>query len=121
MEENRINMPPPPKELANMPPPPPKFGAGNGMPVPPQQPPKREDINEENVATTTVVENVSKPVENTAVSQVGAKTEDVKPEEKKKTEKVKHKPVGGIRTFLYWLGFVLSLGAVGVLIYLLVK
>lgn len=121
MEENKINMPPPPKELRNMPPPPPKFGAGNGMPVPPPQPPKQEASNEENVAAVPVVENVSKTMENTAVSQVEVKTEYAKPEEKKKTEKVKHKPVGGIRTFLYWLGFVLSLGAVGVLIYLLVK
>lgn len=106
MEENKINMPPPPKELRNMPPP----------------PPKQKEVVEEKSATTPMVENVPKPAGGeTSVSQQEVKTEGSKPNEKKKVEKVKHKPVGGIRTVLYWLGFVLSLGAVGVLIYLLVK
>lgn len=105
MEENKINMPPPPKELRNMPPP----------------PPKQKEVVEEKSATTPMVENVPKPVGETSVSQQEVKTEGSKPKEKEKVEKVKHKPVGGIRTVLYWLGFVLSLGAVGVLIYLLVK
>lgn len=124
MEENKINMPPPPKELRNMPPPPPKFGTGNGTQVQPAPPQKTESVKEEKNVSATVAENTpntQKQAENVVISQVDVKSEDVNVEEKKKPEKVKHKPVGGIRTFLYWLGFAVSLVAVGVAIYLLVK
>lgn len=92
MEDNKIFMPPPPKELKNMPPLPPK-----------------------NEASTNSVENEKKTEEVVAEVQKEEVVSKVETEEKKVGTS------GGLKTFLYWAGFVLSIGAMGVLIYLLVK
>lgn len=114
MEEKKIVMPPPPKELKNMPPPPP--------------PVKNENSVAEKSVENANFETIEMPGK--SVSDVQSATETVEPEKVKtkkkkekpeKVEKVKHKASGGMKTFLYWLGFIVSLGTLGILIYLLVK
>ena len=101
MEENKGFMPPPPpKELRNMPPP----------------PPPRSDQQEEEVK--------NKPVEFPKEEIVQHENAQVQIENKSK-EKVekekKQKSSGGMKTVLYWVGFDVSLAAIGVFVFMLVK
>lgn len=116
MEEKKIVMPPPPKELKNMPPPPPPPPAKNENNV------AEKPVENANFETVEIpgksVSDVQKVTENVEQEKVETKKKKEKPE---KAEKVKHKASGGMKTFLYWLGFIVSLGTLGILIYLLVK
>ncbi len=107
MEEKKVVMPPPPKELKNMPPPPPSIKNGNNE--------KKEPVDSANSETT---EKVGMSVSEMKNEDKSVETENIAT---KKEGKVKHRSSGGVKTFLYWLGFIVSLGALGVLIYLLVK
>ncbi|MGN1201204.1 MAG: hypothetical protein ACI4R8_02950 [Candidatus Caccovivens sp.] len=101
MEENKPFMPPPPKELKSMPPPPP--------PKTDFKPIEQADIQkEEQAKEVDSVRELQKTV-------ADANQADVEKNNKK------HQSSGGIKTALYWLGFILSLVAVGVLIFLLIK
>lgn len=98
MEEKKIVMPPPPKELRNMPPPPPQKKEEEIKATEPQQ------QSEEKVEKQEVVKEDPK---------LEVKTVQSAPKEKKSA--------GGMKTAFYWIGFVLSVSAIGVLIFLLVK
>lgn len=124
MEENKINMPQPPKELRKMPPPPPPRQNVNDISNP----------NEQNGESLSVSSNSQeKPVSNNNENRVEsvvsnaqnvAVKDGTKTEEKNVTKEVKNvekKQSGGIKTVLYWLGFVVALAGMAFLIYMLVK
>lgn len=122
MEENKVNIPTPPKELRNMPPPPPKQAG-----TPKQQ---------ETAQTSQPNQNVQ-PAQNAQQAQATAKaaqaaqTQTVQQEEmvEKNGKKSKQKPgeimaqdkaKADFRSILYWIGIFVSLAAIVVLIYFLV-
>ncbi len=109
MEDKKVVIPPPPKELRNMPPPPPAFRNEKGDDP---KNAKTNDVNNKSVENQgqTVVSKTEQPQN---------LTENVKPDTK--VEKVKNKPSGGLKTAFYWIGFVVSLAALGILIFMLVK
>lgn len=93
MEENKINMPPPPKELKNMPaPPPPRIQAEEKM--------ENGEIQERHVE--------------------GEGAQEKQNEAKVEGDTVKE-GARGWKKFVYWAGFCLSIVAMGLLIFLLVK
>ena len=115
MEENKVNIPTPPKELRNMPPPPPPKQAGT---------PKQE------TAQTSQPNQNVQPAQNAQQAQT-AQTQTVQQEEmvEKNGKKSKQKPgeimaqdkaKADFRSILYWIGIFVSLAAIVVLIYFLV-
>jgi len=93
MEDNKIKMPPPPKELKNMPAPPPKM-------------PKKEDFEKK------VDETIAEPVIEENVQQTEVELQE---------ETSIKKESGSWKKIAYWAGFAASLVAMGILIYLLIK
>lgn len=116
MEENKINMPPPPKELRNMPPPPPPRPQNESGTASVEVKSQADEVPENN---KELPENNAENTQQIDVKAEKQQTENNKAEKKVKKEKTKS--AGGMKTALYWIGFALSLAAVGVLIYLLIK
>lgn len=122
MEENKVNIPTPPKELRNMPPPPPKQAG-----TPKQQETAQTSQPNQNVQ---LAQNAQQ-AQATAKAAQAAQTQTVQQEEmvEKNGKKSKQKPgeimaqdkaKADFRSILYWIGIFVSLAAIAVLIYFLV-
>lgn len=114
MEENKIFMPPPPKELKQMPTPPNEL--------------KKSQFNENQVESVekqqVQVNENDKSQNSTSIKEDEILEEDLKQDivfPKKEVIVQKHSSSKNWKSLLYWGGFILSLGAISVLIYLLVK
>ena len=132
MEENKVNIPTPPKELRNMPPPPPPKQAG----TPKQQETAQTSQPNQNVQPAQNAQQAqatAKAAQSTQTAQAAqaAQTQTVQQEElvEKNGKKTKQKPgeimaqdkaKADFRSILYWIGIFVSLAAIVVLIYFLV-
>lgn len=127
MEENKVNIPTPPKELRNMPPPPPPKQAG----TPKQQETAQTSQPNQNVQPAQNAQQAqatAKAAQSTQTAQA-AQTQTVQQEELVANKKSKQKPgeimaqdkaKADFRSILYWIGIFVSLAAIAVLIYFLV-
>lgn len=122
MEENKVNIPTPPKELRNMPPPPPPKQAGT---------PKQETAQTSQPNQNVQLAQNAQQAQATAKAAQAAQTQTVQQEEmvEKNGKKSKQKPgeimaqdkaKADFRSILYWIGIFVSLAAIAVLIYFLV-
>lgn len=130
MEENKVNIPTPPKELRNMPPPPPPKQAG----TPKQQETAQTSQPNQNVQPAQNAQQAqatAKAAQSTQTAQAAqaAQTQTVQQEEMVANKKSKQKPgeimaqdkaKADFRSILYWIGIFVSLAAIAVLIYFLV-
>lgn len=126
MEENKVNIPTPPKELRNMPPPPPPKQAGT-----PKQETAQTSQPNQNVQPAQNAQQAqatAKAAQSTQTAQA-AQTQTVQQEELVANKKSKQKPgeimaqdkaKADFRSILYWIGIFVSLAAIVVLIYFLV-
>ncbi len=126
MEENKVNIPTPPKELRNMPPPPPKQAG-----TPKQQETAQTSQPNQNVQLAQNAQQAqatAKAAQSTQTAQA-AQTQTVQQEELVANKKSKQKPgeimaqdkaKADFRSILYWIGIFVSLAAIAVLIYFLV-
>jgi len=100
-----------------------KTKAPNTRPVPPPPPPPRTNVSAQKPVQTKRAQNAAVQNPNVNIVQRSAAVQQVAQPQNGavEVERIKGKNTSKWLTALYWISFVLALGAIGLLIYLLVR
>lgn len=100
-----------------------KTNVPNTRPVPPPPPPPRSNASVQKPVQAKRVQNaaVQNPNVNMAQKQVAVQQTAQQQNGAVEVERIKGRNTSKWLTALYWISFVLALGAIGLLIYLLVR